>query len=114
KSIKKVHYLDFRQRYAVLAAKEAIEPVSVELAGKRMCERMEREGILNSDSFQCGKTKIFFKTGVLASLEQRRDEALAKIIGEFQRVCRYYLAQEELQRRRAQKLDFSQFKKIIN
>uniref|UniRef100_A0A915LQP6 Myosin heavy chain n=1 Tax=Meloidogyne javanica TaxID=6303 RepID=A0A915LQP6_MELJA len=101
--IKKVHYLDFRQRYAVLAAKEAIEPVSVELAGKRMCERMEREGILNSDSFQCGKTKVFFKTGVLASLEQHRDEALAKIIAEFQRVCRYYLAQKELQRRRAQK-----------
>jgi len=23
-----------------------------------MCERMEREGILNSDSFQCGKTKV--------------------------------------------------------
>jgi myosin heavy subunit len=38
-----------------------------------------------------GKTKIFFKTGILATLEESRDMAISKIIVSFQSHIRIYL-----------------------
>ena len=43
--------------------------------------------------------QIFFRAGVLASLEEMRDGALAKIIVQFQRACRFYLAQKDMKQR---------------
>lgn len=50
-------YQDFRQRYAILAAQEAMDP-EPRRAGTRMCGRMEQEGRLKRDGFQCGESKV--------------------------------------------------------
>ncbi|KAL3088350.1 hypothetical protein niasHT_023910 [Heterodera trifolii] len=99
----RVTYADFKQRYAILAAKEAME-TDPKRAGEAMCQRMERDGTLSRDGFQCGTNKVFFRSGVLASLEELRDEALSAVIVQFQRVCRFHLAQKELKRRLAEKI----------
>ena len=52
----RVAYADFKQRYAILAASEAAESDG-RVAGEKMCARMEREGRLRADNFQCGKNK---------------------------------------------------------
>lgn len=49
--------------------------------------------------------QIFFRSGLLANLEEQRDEALSAIIVQFQRVCRFHLAQRELKRRLNEKSD---------
>lgn len=43
--------------------------------------------------------QVFFRAGVLAHLEELRDEALSVIILKFQRECRHYLALCEYKRR---------------
>ncbi|KAI1730163.1 myosin head (motor domain) domain-containing protein [Ditylenchus destructor] len=88
----RVIYMDFKQRYAVLAAEQALEKVD-KVAGEKMCAVLEAKGHLKPDDYQCGLTKVFFRAGVLARMEELRDEALGIVIGQFQRVCRYYLAQ---------------------
>ncbi len=47
----------------------------------------------------CFRLQVFFKAGILARMEEMRDEALARIITKFQCACRAYLAQCDYQRR---------------
>jgi myosin protein heavy chain len=54
----RVAYADFRQRYAILAAREAAWDSDARTAGEKMCKRMETEGRLKQDSHQCGKSKV--------------------------------------------------------
>ncbi|KAI3415864.1 MYSc [Globodera pallida] len=99
----RVAYADFKQRYAILAVQEAMDP-DPKRAGEAMCKRMERDCSLRGDGFQCGTSKIFFRSGVLASLEELRDQTLSSIIVQLQRICRYHLAQKELKRRLNEKV----------
>ena len=45
---------------------------------------------------------MFFKAGVLARLEDARDEQLSKIIVGLQAIVRKYIAQKDSERRRKQ------------
>ena len=49
---------------------------------------------------------MFFRAGVLAHLEEKRDEALGAIILKLQRQCRYWLAIQDYKRRREQQFEF--------
>ena len=46
---------------------------------------------ISDNDFKLGKSKIFFKAGILVSLEESRDIAIAKIIVSFQSHIRSYL-----------------------
>lgn len=93
--------LPFYFSYAILAADAALEK-EPKKAGKGMSAKIEKDGGIKPDEYQCGETKIFFRAGVLARLEELRDEALSKMIAKFQVQCRFFLAQNEYQRRRTQ------------
>ena len=60
-------------------------------------------GNLNDEEFKIGNTKIFFKAGILARLEDLRDEKLSIIMTAFQSTIRWYLAQADVKRRIQQK-----------
>ncbi|KAG7266122.1 hypothetical protein CRUP_028124 [Coryphaenoides rupestris] len=62
--------------------------------GKQACERMIRALELDPNLFRIGQSKIFFRTGVLAHLEEERDLKITDIIIYFQSVCRGYLARK--------------------
>ena len=47
-------------------------------------DKLVSEGNLNDEEFKIGNTKIFFKAGILARLEDIRDEILGKIMTNFQ------------------------------
>ncbi|PIO64476.1 myosin head [Teladorsagia circumcincta] len=96
-------YLDFKQRYAVLAAEEAKKAKTDKEAGQGIVNKLSSKGSLKPEDFQCGLTKVFFKAGVLAHLEELRDEELSIIITKFQSACRHYLAMWDYKRRLDQK-----------
>ncbi|KAK6010953.1 hypothetical protein OSTOST_23973 [Ostertagia ostertagi] len=109
-------YLDFKQRYAVLAADAAKKAKSDKEAGDGIVAKLASNGSIKPEEYQCGLTKvcaqigmkcasmqIFFKSGVLAHLEELRDEELSKIITKFQSACRHYLAMWDYKRRLDQK-----------
>lgn len=49
---------------------------------------------LDGNLFRIGQSKIFFRAGVLAHLEEERDLKITDIIIYFQAVCRGYLARK--------------------
>nr|CDJ94553.1 Myosin and Myosin head and IQ calmodulin-binding region and Myosin tail domain containing protein [Haemonchus contortus] len=85
-------FADFRFRYAILAADEAAGNDVAE-ASKRMLERLTKENKIKDDMFKVGSTKVFFRAGTVAKMEELRDAALAKMIVKLQCAVRCYLAQ---------------------
>lgn len=47
---------------------------------------------LDPNLFRIGQSKVFFRTGVLAHLEEERDLKITDVIVCFQSVCRGHLA----------------------
>ncbi|KAK6058401.1 myosin head [Cooperia oncophora] len=94
-------YDDFRHRYAVLAA-DAAKNEDTKVASIAITDKLVTEGLLKDEEFKIGNTKVFFKAGILARLEDRRDEILKVIMTNFQSRCRWYLGLTDLKRRQQQ------------
>ncbi|CAI5444947.1 unnamed protein product [Caenorhabditis angaria] len=91
-------FADFKQRYAILSAQEA-EDKDAGKASKAMLRKLSKDGKINVENFRVGSTKVFFRAGMLAHLEELRDEALTVITVKFQSAVRHYLAQCDYKRR---------------
>jgi myosin protein heavy chain len=57
---------------------------------------------LDSNLYRIGQSKIFFRAGVLAHLEEERDLKLTDIIVQFQALARGLLARRNFQKRMQQ------------
>ncbi|GAB5580510.1 myosin-10 isoform X7 [Prionailurus iriomotensis] len=87
----RIVFQEFRQRYEILTP-NAIPKGFMD--GKQACERMIRALELDPNLYRIGQSKIFFRAGVLAHLEEERDLKITDIIIFFQAVCRGYLARK--------------------
>uniref|UniRef100_A0A7M5X456 Myosin heavy chain n=1 Tax=Clytia hemisphaerica TaxID=252671 RepID=A0A7M5X456_9CNID len=85
-------FQDFRQRYQILAA-SAIPSgfVDGKVAGEKLIEALQ----LDQSEYRVGKTKVFFRAGIVGELEDMRDERLSKIISQFQAFCKGHLMRIE-------------------
>jgi myosin protein heavy chain len=81
---------------------------------KQVCEIILSGLDLDPEVYKIGLTKLFFRNGVLASLEKRRDEKLSNIFTNFNSIVRGRLIrrnfQTKLQRFRASKILLKNFK----
>merc|ERR1719334_2577692 len=73
-------YPEFYQRYKILAAAQCGDIVDSKAASEIILKTIE----LPEPLYRIGKTKVFFKAGTLADLEEKRDEFLAVIITKLQ------------------------------
>ncbi|KAK0404980.1 hypothetical protein QR680_017737 [Steinernema hermaphroditum] len=94
---------DFRHRYAILAAAEAKSSDDPKKCAEAIMSKLVNEGSLTEEQFRIGLTKVFFKAGVLAHLEDLRDEKLATIMTGFQAAIRWYLGLIDRKRRLEQR-----------
>lgn len=85
-------HADFRHRYAILAATEAKSSEDPKKCASGILQKLVSEGNLTNENFRIGTTKVFFKAGVLAALEDLRDQKLSEIMTGFQSRIRWYLA----------------------
>ncbi|XP_073462571.1 myosin-10-like [Aquarana catesbeiana] len=95
----RIVFQEFRQRYEILTP-NAIPKGFMD--GKQACERMIRALELDPNLFRIGQSKIFFRAGVLAHLEEERDLKITDIIIYFQSVCRGYLARKAFAKKQQQ------------
>nr|CDJ95284.1 Myosin and Myosin head and Myosin tail domain containing protein [Haemonchus contortus] len=93
---------DFVQRYAILAAKEAKSSKDPKVCAGAILQAMVNDKRLSEEQFRIGHTKVFFKAGVVAHIEDLRDEKLNEIITGFQARIRHYNAMAEYTDRRRQ------------
>lgn len=95
-------FSEFRNRYELLAP--GVVPPGY-MDGRIVCQRIADALKLDPAVFKIGLTKIFFKAGVLADMEERRDAVLADLFTRFGAAVRRFsmvrLAQKRLRRKAA-------------
>ncbi|VEL07423.1 unnamed protein product [Protopolystoma xenopodis] len=94
-------YSEFKQRYSILAP-NAIPEGFVD--GKQVTEKILAATSLDPNAYQCGNTKVFFKAGTLAILEDMRDEKLNSLISIFQAQIRGYLMRRQYKKLQDQRV----------
>ena len=77
-------FSEFRQRYEVLCRNMPKGYLEGQAAATIMLEKL----CLDKSLFRVGLTKVFFRAGVLAELEEQRDALIREIISRFQSVAR--------------------------
>ena len=55
--------------------------------GKKACEKMIESLELDPGLYRIGQSKIFFRAGVLAHLEEERDVRITDLVVKFQAYC---------------------------
>ncbi|XP_055688811.1 myosin heavy chain, non-muscle isoform X2 [Lutzomyia longipalpis] len=92
----RIPFQEFRQRYELLTPN--VIPKGF-MDGKKACERMIQALELDFNLYRVGQSKIFFRAGVLAHLEEERDYKITDLIVNFQAFCRGFLARRNYQKR---------------
>ncbi|KAJ8793743.1 hypothetical protein J1605_003554 [Eschrichtius robustus] len=92
----RILYGDFKQRYRVLNASAIPEGQFID--SKKACEKLLASIDIDHTQYKFGHTKVFFKAGLLGTLEEMRDDRLAKLITRTQAVCRGFLMRVEFQK----------------
>merc|ERR1719221_1976726 len=80
-------YPDFKSRYAILGAKEIASSSDNKVA---VFALMDKVGFPR-EKFQLGHTKVFFRAGALAGLEEERDNIVLKLVRWMQGQCYGYI-----------------------
>ncbi|VEU19599.1 DEKNAAC100837 [Brettanomyces naardenensis] len=106
----RITFEKFAKRYALLADDSSTEGAS----HKHVCELILKDMNLDPDVYKVGLTKLFFRNGVLASLEKDKQAKLNKIITRFEAMVRGTLSRNRLKQKiaeyRASKLIIHNFK----
>ncbi|XP_018415093.1 PREDICTED: myosin-10-like isoform X4 [Nanorana parkeri] len=95
----RIIFQEFRQRYEILTP-NAIPKGFMD--GKQACAIMIKALELDPNLFRIGQSKIFFRAGVLAHLEEERDLKITDIIVLFQAAARGYLARKAFTKKQQQ------------
>ncbi|KAL3986923.1 homeobox protein TGIF1 [Sarotherodon galilaeus] len=89
----RILYGDFKQRYKVLNA--SVIPEGQFIDNKKASEKLLGSIDIDHTQYKFGHTKVFFKAGLLGTLEEMRDEKLAELVTMTQALCRGYLMRRE-------------------
>nr|XP_046255401.1 myosin-10 isoform X8 [Scatophagus argus] len=95
----RIPFQEFRQRYEILTP-NAIPRAFMD--GKQASELMIKALELDHNLFRVGQSKVFFRAGVLAHLEEERDLKITDTIIRFQSVSRGYLARKAFLKKQQQ------------
>ncbi|XP_049825634.1 myosin heavy chain, muscle isoform X9 [Aethina tumida] len=93
-------YPDFKLRYKILAATLIKDSMTPEKAASVILDHIN----LDKELFRMGKSKVFFRAGVLGQMEELRDDRLGKIVTWMQSWVRGYLSRKEFKKLQEQRL----------
>ncbi|KAG7491781.1 hypothetical protein MATL_G00007540 [Megalops atlanticus] len=89
----RILYGDFKQRYKVLNA--SVIPEGQFIDNKKASEKLLASIDVDHTQYKFGHTKVFFKAGLLGTLEEMRDDKLTVLITITQALCRGFLMRKE-------------------
>jgi myosin protein heavy chain len=89
-------FQEFRQRYEILCP--GVVPKGF-MDGRKAAQGMIDSLEMDPNLYRIGQSKIFFRAGVLAHLEEERDIKLTEIIIQFQAFCRGNIARRNYKKR---------------
>merc|ERR1711970_88628 len=98
-------YPDFKSRYAILGAAEIASSSDNKVAVRALMEKIA----FPVEKYQLGHTKVFFRAGALAGLEEVRDTIVLKLVRFLQGQCYGYIRRKVY----AVKFDQRELMKVI-
>merc|ERR1719511_202974 len=98
-------YPDFKSRYAILGAAEIASSSDNKTAVYALLDKIE----FSRDRYRLAHTKVFFRAGALAGLEEARDNIVLKLVRYMQGQCYKYIKNKIFQR----KFDQRELMKVI-
>merc|ERR1719392_672205 len=98
-------YPDFKARYAILGAAEIASSSDNKVAVYALMDKIG----FPREKFQLGHTKVFFRAGALAGLEENRDGIMLKLVRWMQGQCYGYIRRGVYQK----KFDQRELMKVI-
>ena len=101
----RILYPDFKARYWILGKEELASSKDNKTAVYALMDRAN----FDREKYRLGHTKVFFKAGALAALEESRDELVMKLLRNCQGQCFGYLRRKVYQ----QKFDQRELIKVI-
>ncbi|XP_045127371.1 myosin heavy chain, muscle-like [Portunus trituberculatus] len=96
----RIPYKDFRHRYKILAPKE-MDKAEDDKQCATVC--LTKAG-LNEELFRTGNTKVFFRAGALGTLEEIRDDTVARLLTFMQSWVRGYVSRQRYQKLQEQRV----------
>merc|ERR1712141_312404 len=79
----RILYPDFKSRYWILAKEELFGAADNKTGAYALMDKIQ----FDRDRYRLGHTKVFFKAGALALLEEHRDDIVTKLISWLQGQC---------------------------
>merc|ERR1711953_88436 len=98
-------YPDFKSRYQILGAAEIANASDNKTGAYALMDKIE----FSRDRYRLGHTKVFFRAGALAGLEEARDEIVLKLVRWMQGNCYGYIQRKVFQK----KFDQRELMKVI-
>ncbi|KAJ3567122.1 hypothetical protein NP233_g6566 [Leucocoprinus birnbaumii] len=90
-------YEEFAERYYMLVPSSDWQPMIQSMDLRRLCATILEKTIADSDMYQNGLTKIFFRAGMLAALESLRSDRLNAMVTVVQKNMRRRMAMKKYQ-----------------
>merc|ERR1719232_1534427 len=86
-------YPDFKSRYQILGAAEIANATDNKTGAYALLDKIE----FSRERYRLGHTKVFFRAGALAGLEEARDEIVLKLVRWMQGNCYGYIRRQVYQ-----------------
>ena len=86
-------YPDFKSRYQILGAAEIANASDNKTGAYGLLDKIE----FSREKYRLGHTKVFFRAGALAALEEARDEIVLKLVRWMQGSCYGYIRRKVYQ-----------------
>merc|ERR1711884_481218 len=86
-------YPDFKSRYQILGAAEIANATDNKTGAYALMDKIE----FSREKYRLGHTKVFFRAGALAALEEARDEIVLKLVRWMQGNCYGYIRRQVFQ-----------------
>ena len=96
----RILFPDFKQRYAILAGGKVTKDTEEKSAAGTILERAEG---FEPEKYRIGHTKVFFRAGALAALEEARDDIVMKLTRFFQGMVRAHVSRKKFAARQKQR-----------
>merc|ERR1719384_2648900 len=92
-------YPDFKSRYMILGASEIANAADNKTGVYALMDKIE----FSRDKYRLGHTKVFFRAGALAALEEARDGIVLKLVRWLQGQCLGKLRRKAYQKKADQR-----------
>merc|ERR1712020_398623 len=96
----RILYPDMKSRYAILAAGKVDSKTELKEASKIILSNTEG---FDAEKYRIGKTKVFFRAGALALLEEKRDDIVTLLIRKLQGQIRGHMRRKDYNKRKQQR-----------